>query len=221
MIINILTRTSERPKEFERLYKSIKSQKNNTLKYRHIVCYENDSDLEYIKKYDDITAFRVNRKEIYEKYRDMGYHLNVNDPNCFIHNLYINELMDKIEEGYIIIIDDDDILYSDETFNDIEYIINDIDEDTIAFVQMVHPNTRRIPSDGRIDKKEIFKGDIGSPCIIFHSKYSKEIRWGGWRAEDFKFLTEINKISKKQKWYHKRIVQVLESGNQYEKLKKL
>lgn len=220
-MINILTRTSERPEEFKRLYDSIKSQKNNTLKYRHIVCYENDSDLDYIKKYDDITAFGVNRKEIYDKYKDMGYQLNANNPNCFIHNLYINELMDKVEEGYIIVIDDDDLLYNDETFNEIESIINDIDEDTIAFFQMVHPNTRVIPSRGRIDKKEIVRGDIGTPCIIFNFKYVKEIRWGGWRAEDFRFLTEINKISKKQKWYHKKIVQVLESGNQYEKIKKL
>ena len=151
----------------------------------------------------------------------MGYQLNVDNPNCFIHNLYVNELMDKVEEGYIIIIDDDDLLYSDETFNEIESIINDIDEDTIAFVQMVHPNTRIIPSGGRVDKKEIFRGDIGTPCIIFHFKYVKEIRWSGWRAEDFRFLTEINKISKKQKWYHKKIVQVLESGNQYNRLKKI
>lgn len=221
-MINILTRTSERPIEFEKLYKSIKSQKNNTLKYKHIVCYENESDLEYLKKYEDLEIFRVNRKEIYDKYNEKGFLLNPNNPNCFIHNLYVNELMDRVDDGYIIIIDDDDLLYSDNTFNVIEEILNEINEDTIAFVQMVHPNTRRIPHITKIKEKQVVKGDIGAPCVIFHSKYvSNDLRWKGWRAADFEFLKKLSEIAIKQIWYEKPIVQILQSGNQYEKLKKL
>jgi len=157
-MINILTRTSERPFEFERLYKSIKGQKNNTLRYRHIVCYENDEDLTYLKKYEDIDYFKTDRREIYEKYLSLNFMLNVNNPNCFIHNLYVNELMDEVKEGYIIIIDDDDLLYNDKTFDVIEEIINEIDEDTVAFVQMVHPNSRRIPHISKIKQKEVVRG---------------------------------------------------------------
>ena len=220
-MINILTRTSERPFEFERLYKSIKGQKNNTLRYRHIVCYENDEDLTYLKKYEDIDYFKTDRREIYEKYLSLNFMLNVNNPNCFIHNLYVNELMDEVKEGYIIIIDDDDLLYNDKTFDVIEEIINEIDEDTVAFVQMVHPNSRRIPHISKIKQKEVVRGDIGAPCVIFNSKYvSDDLRWEGWRAADFQFIKKLSEKAIKQKWYEKPIVQVLDSGNQYEKLKK-
>ena len=69
-MINILTRTSERPFEFERLYKSIKGQKNNTLRYRHIVCYENDEDLTYklcIKQFGLLT-FNIKLSDKYFSY---------------------------------------------------------------------------------------------------------------------------------------------------------
>lgn len=220
-MINILTRTSDRPEQFKRLYDSIKSQKNDTLRYRHIVCYENETDLDYLKDYKDIDLLRLDRKEIYEKYKEMEFKLNPNDPNCFIHNLYINELMDMVNEGNVIFIDDDDLLYNENTFNQIEFILNDIDEDTIAFVQMVHPNSRRLPHINNVKNKNVVRGDIGAPCIIFNFKYCNEFRWDGWRAADYRFLTEISNKINKQKWYDIPIVQVLESGNQYHKIKKI
>lgn len=221
-MLNILTRTSNRPDEFERLYQSIKNQKNNTLIYKHIVCYENDEDINYLSKYDDIEIFRVNRKEIYVKYKDKGFNLDHNNPNCFIHNLYMNELMDKVDEGFIIFIDDDDYLYNDDVFDDIEKILKDIDVDTLAVVQMAHPNTRKLPHKSFIERKEIRQGEIGTPCVIFNSKYvSHELRWEGWRAHDYHFIVKLNQMIPKSKWYEKTIVQIPSMGNQYEKLKPL
>lgn len=215
-MLNILTRTSNRPEEFDRLYKSIKNQKNNTLSYKHIVCYENESDLHYLKKYNDLEIFRVKRREIYDKYKDK-YHLNNDNPNCFLHNLYCNELMGKVIDGFIIFIDDDDFIYNDNVFYEIEQILNDVDEDTLIMVQMVHPNGRLIPHRSRIHKFEIIQGDIGTPCVIFNKKYvSDKIYWNGWRASDYHFIKKLNDVIPNKKSYELPVVKVVNIGNNYE-----
>ena len=52
-LINILIRTSYRPKYFDKCIKSILNQQYNN--YRIIICYDKENSLEYLEKYSDIS----------------------------------------------------------------------------------------------------------------------------------------------------------------------
>jgi len=97
-MFTILIRTSCRPDFFKICINSILKQT-----YRHFrvfVCYDNLKSLEYLKQYDSndkIETFFVEESSK-EKYK---------------FNLYCNKLLNKVEEGYCMFLDDDNYILSE------------------------------------------------------------------------------------------------------------
>lgn len=89
MLINILIRTSYRPKAFKRALESILNQTHPEI--RIIVSYDDDRALEYIP--DSIDKIRV--------YRGFGK---------FFYDEYCNTLKNLVIDGYFMFLDDDDFL---------------------------------------------------------------------------------------------------------------
>ena len=65
-MINILTRTSNRPKEFSNLIDNLKSQ-NCTL-FNHIVVVDNKTSFEYVKNYEIENLHEVEKEELIKNY---------------------------------------------------------------------------------------------------------------------------------------------------------
>lgn len=84
-MFNILIRTSGRPKFFERCIESVLAQTYGN--YRILVSDDGDSDYAYDYP---VEVIKVRKRE--------GY--------CF-WNLYMNELLAKVDKGWIIYLDDD------------------------------------------------------------------------------------------------------------------
>ncbi len=191
--INILTRTSGRPNGFKKCHLSIKNQIYK--KVRHIVSYDSLSDLKYLDKYN-ITKIRVRP---------------ISQPNDFIpakssckefkpYNLYCNDLLQQVEDGWIMFLDDDDMLVNKRALKDIVSKIEQRNTDTLIIWQSQFPNGDLIPPIYTFSNKEIKLAHIDTACFIFHSKYKDMVKWDCWTAADFRFVKELSEIIPNQLW---------------------
>ena len=203
--INILTRTSNRPNGFKKCANSIKNQTYDNI--NHIVSYDNDDDLGYINRFD-VTKIKINRDEI------IANDTSVDPKNSNFwfspHNLYCNSLLDSVEDGWIMFLDDDDMLIDESVIGEI--VSNIIDEDTILIWQMQYPDGRVLPDVASYQSKKPRLGGIGSPCFLFHSKWKNVARWDAYKCGDFRFLDKIYNKIPNNKWIQKPFVQLNNTG---------
>ena len=188
-LINILTRTSNRPNFFNRNVNSVNSQTYKNI--RHIVSYDNDGDLEYINKHNNLTLVKIDKDKLIREDNSP----NPNTGKYSPHNLYFNEMLKVVEEGWVIFLDDDDLFYDE---NSLEIIVNNIlDDDTMVIWQMNFINGLILPPTDELNDKPKL-GKIGSPCFSFNIKQLGDIKWDGWKCGDFRFVEKIyNKTDKK------------------------
>lgn len=188
-LINILTRTSNRPNFFNRNVNSVNSQTYKNI--RHIVSYDNDDDLEYINKHNNLTLVKIDKDKLIREDNSP----NPNTGKYSPHNLYFNEMLKIVEEGWVIFLDDDDLFYNE---NSLEIIVNNmIDDDTMIIWQMNFINGLILPPTDELNNKPKL-GKIGSPCFSFNIKQLGDIKWDGWKCGDFRFIEKIyNKTDKK------------------------
>ncbi|MCF6308035.1 MAG: glycosyltransferase family 2 protein [Flavobacteriaceae bacterium] len=185
ILINILTRSSNRPVGFQKCYKSVKNQTYKNV--RHIVSYDDEKDLVYLKELDiDLVFVHKDKNSINTNEVDSDGNLKAP------YNLYCNKLLDTVDEGWILFLDDDDNLYHNKVLEEIVSIIKKEDEDTLFIWQMRYPNGKVLPSNQLIKNKKIVKFNIGSPCFLFHSKYKNKARWDDYKVSDFRFLNTLS-----------------------------
>lgn len=209
--INVLTRTSNRPNGFNICANSVKNQTYENI--NHIVSYDDDKDLSYINDFD-VTKIKIDRELTIKN----DTSVNPNNPSFWFspHNLYCNELLDNVEDGWIMFLDDDDMLLDDSV---IEEIVSNIkDEDTMLLWQMRYPDGRLLPNDGSFKSETIHLGGIGSPCFLFHSKWKDKSRWDAYKCGDFRFLQKLYGEIPNKKWIKKPLIQLNNSGGHGKKI---
>lgn len=167
---NILIRTSMRPEFFKLCINSILTQKYNN--YHIYICYDNTESLSYLNQYKltkNITFFFIENDST-EKYK---------------FNLYNNTLMDMVNDGFIMFLDDDDVL----THNLCLKIINEniIDENSILIWKFMRPDKLVYPKN--IDDIKISEIDTTSLC--FNCKYKNLSKWSDKQCGDFYFYSEL------------------------------
>jgi hypothetical protein len=209
--INILTRTSKRPNWFEYNKQSILQQTYKNIK--HIVSYDNDETYEYLKDYD-ATLVKIDRQKLIDADKSKDPKTGKYSP----HNLYFNEMMKHVEDGWVIILDDDDRFKSADV---LQKIVNNITEGVDMLIwQMSFPvaNFRVLPPPGHMyHKKPPMLGFIGSPCIGFKTtSKNTSVQWDGWKCGDFRFIKKIYSNSENIKYITDVLVTVgqIGSGNQ-------
>jgi len=209
--INILTRTSNRPNGFNICANSVKNQTYDNI--NHIVCYDNDNDISYIDNFD-VTKVKIDRELIIKN--DTSANPNNSAFWFSPHNLYCNELLDNVEDGWIMFLDDDDMLLNDTV---IEEIVSEVkDEDTMLIWQMRYPRGNVLPTEQSFNSKTIRLGGIGSPCFLIHSKWKDKARWDAYKCGDFRFLNEIFKMIPNKHWIMKPFIQLNNAGGHGKKI---
>jgi len=179
--INILIRTSKRKKAFNRCIDSIKRQ--NFDNYRIIVSVDNDKTLEYVKKCDMINDILI---------------FDQNDARDFRWNLYFNYMMNICNSGWIIFLDDDNILNDSDALNriiknvdnpDLFYIFNCRRKAGIFKINIPNNNTQKLPTHGNVD----------TACFVINHKYKNKYKWRSRKGGDYNYMesatTGDNKIS--------------------------
>jgi len=168
-LINVLIRTSRRPDHFRKCISSVLGQQYSNV--RIIVCYDDESCLSYLEQYPTIDKFFVNI-ESEEKYK---------------FNLYCNDLMDKVKEGWIMFLDDDDMLVHPHVLSIINCGL--LDEETFLIWKFLRPDQAIFHKD--ID--DIRLGEIDTSSFCFHSSHKEAARWGDQQYGDWRFVTELLK----------------------------
>lgn len=206
-LINIITRTSNRPKGFDRNYHSVKSQTYKNV--NHIVIYDNLSDYEdYISKYTGITPISVDREKLIDNYKGTLFF------NKFFyksyHNLYFNPVLKTLDQGWIIFLDDDDY-FKDE--NTLEIISNYLlDDNTIYIWKMLVGDSIVIPKESEYKTDKIELGNIGGSCFTVHTKWGCKVEWDAYKCADFRYLKALDKIVPNKKWLDEIFIIVPSSG---------
>jgi hypothetical protein len=166
-LINILIRTSKRPKAFKININSILSQNYKNLKL--LISYDNEETLNYINNILkdlelDYNLFEVQKTKEYYSYND-----------------YCNTLLANVKDGYIIFLDDDDKFLHN---NALKYINEHLLEDRFLAWEYQRPDKIIGPKKG-----DIKKGNITSCGFCYHSKFKSF--WPSLIGSDYEFVKNL------------------------------
>lgn len=193
VLINILTRTSGRPIGFRKCRESLKNQSYKN--FRHIVSYDDIADLTYLNKYDSIDKIKVARQE-----NPLKGEIPPVPGDFKPYNLYCNELLQEVKEGWVIFLDDDDMLSHNNVLKEIVNHIRQNNDNTLFLWYTRFPCGTLLPSKAIFKSKKIVLQQIDTACFLFHSKYKNAVKWDSWWAADFRFIEALSQIIPKQKW---------------------
>lgn len=152
ILINILTRTGNRDTCFDKLSNSINDQTFKNI--RHLKSNDN-TNCKFLEGHNDVF--------IVEKGKKFNHH------HC-PYNEYINELIDKVEEGWIMVLDDDAIFSDKDFINNLVNEIKKYDKKAFIFDTLIGESKRKLPNlDEDTDLNKIGYGNFDMSCFVFHS----------------------------------------------------
>jgi len=171
--LNILIRTSNRPKFFESCIKSIKKQ---TIfhKINIIVHSDNPADT-YCNYYNLVKSNRCFEQKP-----------RINKSWFSPFNLYFNKMYARVKEGYIMFLDDDDRFTRADSA---EKILNILTEDTLLFWRAL-VSERIVPNDENFRNHPVYR-DISGITFAFHSKYIPFALWDGYKQGDYRLASKL------------------------------
>lgn len=170
--INILVRTSNRPNHFAQCIQSIFEQSYQN--FHVYVCYDKIESLDYLEQYEDnsqVTCFPVYVKSD-QKYK---------------YNLYCNKLMDKVQDGYILFLDDDDKLVHKHVLAMLNGELGQNNE-TLVVGQFMRADKLIYPAD---ITKDLILGEIAVSSVCFHHSLKRNIKWDDQPCGDFRFFSKV------------------------------
>ena len=170
--INILIRNTYRPEAFKKCISSILSQTNQNFKV--IMCYDDERCLEYLEEYRD-----DNRIEMFKA----G---NVDKSESAFYNLYCNELLERVTEGWIMFLDDDDTFASKEALDMI--FDQQFGTNSLIFWKFCRPDMLVYP-----DIDELTQDTIASSGYCFHSNHKHLSKWKTGERGDYAFIEGLIK----------------------------
>ena len=213
-LVNVLTRTSNRPTGIERNINSIKSQTYNNI--NHIIGTDDLNSIDNVKRLTGKDPIFFDREEIIQSDPNKpgadgkAPHPHLNTGRYSPQNLYLNILNSKVESGYILYLDDDDYIAPSTA---IEEIVNHIltvgDEDVICYFQMERIGRDILP---RVPPSPPKMAHIGGSCLMFHSKYKHLAEWDSWKCSDFRVITRIHDNIKRFLWIQRPYIKVPKEG---------
>lgn len=168
--INILLRNTYRPKSFEICMNSILQQNYPNLNI--ICCYDDDRCKDYLisEKFPSVTMniFPIKIKQ-----------------QPFHYNLYCNTLIEKIENGWFLFLDDDDKFTSNIALHCINSSIESNND--IIFWKFKRPDKDIYPRC----ISDIKPAQIASSTYCFHSNYKSLGKWKAHQLGDYDYINDV------------------------------
>ena len=198
-VVNILVRTSFRPNYFKRCMNSILNQT-----YKNVnIFVSTDKNDKYIIDYP---VYPVDIKPIGKiEPSPNGDEYGIK----FSYNLYLNDLQDKVTNGLIIYLDDDDVLSDAKS---LELIVNEYKKGNELIFWKIKSSERVIPNNKNWGKAPVCC-DISGISFAFDSKYKKFAKWEPYKRGDYRVATKLYKKIKKIKYIDKILSQTQDGQN--------
>lgn len=194
-MINIIIRTSYRPKAFGRCIASLMREfLESPLGSNVIVGYDNIKALEYIPDY----CHKVDC-------RGLG---SCNSTHRY--NEYLNTLINhnRIQSGHILILDDDDELAP----GSISKLLSILRNGYSYILPFLKANGVQKPFPNMIASQRIHKGYIGMPCLLLAVDHRHLVYFDGTEYSDYNAIKNIN-TQIKLLWSNLILVNVSARGN--------
>ena len=190
VLVNIITRTHNRPKYFKVCKESIEFQTYKNI--NHVVGSDVDCDYcDYIKL------------ELQEVQPKPDYLASYPAP----WNLHLNTLNTYVKDGWIMYLDDDDKFVNSDA---LETIVNNIENEDQIILWRVDINGMIVPNTQGFGKIE--PGNISGIGFMFHSKHLP-VDWGSWNFGDYRVITQLVNKKLQQKWINFVLTQTQGSPN--------
>jgi hypothetical protein len=195
-IVNILIRTSGRPKFFKKCIESIYSQD-----YKNVNIIVGVDDHES-KKYVQPEKCRM------IEYNYNNYHFDIKPigieyGNEFIPNLYMNDLKKEVVRGFILYLDDDDQFVTDSSLSKIMNNITSDDEMVFWIVKFPHrtvPNVKLLGHEPQLTQ-------VDTAGFIYHHKYT--VNWEPYTNGDYRVCKQLYNIVPIKKYISEVLVESL------------
>jgi len=169
-LFNILIRNTYRPRAFKKCIESVLNQTHKNV--RIICCYDDKNCDDYLYKYKKDPNFKIFKTQ------------NVNKTKPCFYNPYCNELLDKVEDGWILFLDDDDMFASNNALETMNFHLSDSDSLLLWKFQrpdkLIYPNLNKIQID-----------TIASCGYCFHSKHKDLSRWTAGQGGDYNYMVGL------------------------------
>lgn len=185
-LINVLTRTSGRPRFFVDCKKSIEDQTYKNV--QQIISIDDNDSLHYVEGLNYIKVPKQKPKS--KTFPGVGY---------ATHNLYLNNLNKQVKDGWIMYLDDDDEFKQQDA---LEIIANQITSEDDLVIWRVDHKVKIIPEDSYWGKTPQYH-HISMPGFMYHSKYKDQAIFDDLSWADYKVISDLYKIIPNKIWIDK------------------
>jgi len=183
IFFNIMVRTSNRPNYFSDCIKSIRSQIYEN--YRIIVSVDNYFSKKYVEKLNiKPVSIDLIKKKKFKHYAP--------------YNLYINELYKYVNDGYILILDDDDEFTKSNSLELLckEIKLNKNSKENLYIFKSKLSSQLTVPRNYSANKI-IYPGNVTSCGFCIHSKWIFAAKWDEFKESDFRVINKLNLVTDK------------------------
>lgn len=213
-MITIITRTSSRPDLFRRLRKYIQDQTIAPGKVYHMVLADNPDAYKYA--FDELNQ-GVDVLKIDKLPLSCVAQVRKGSQNRGFYNLYLNEGIEMVTQGWILIVDDDDYLIDPECLQRVYDLL--WYKDRFYLFQFARGSKIKPPENlfperhyAAGDTTPIIRGKIGSSCIVVHADMAKKARWDDNLGADYRYIRDLA-LQFPYSFYPIPVVQATITGN--------
>lgn len=202
ILINILTRTSGRPKGFKTALNSVRSQTYKNI--NHIVATDDIESESYLRS-EKVDYLFFNRNDFLKKITPQ-YKSNRKMP----HNLYFNEMIKHVQEGWIIYLDDDDRLSSNTIIEELVDQIEPTDDLLLWKTKFPRHLVKGSILPPKFGPPKI--GKIDGHCHGVNARCKDKIEWPGWSKGDFHVINKLYNEIENKRWLDLILVEKSQHG---------
>lgn len=195
----VLTRTSGRPFFFGHMAESVREQLHPFV--THVIGTDDDKSISYLRNYSDVirlsapTKFDPNevcrkcgspdgkcaQAPPMEKTKARQLYFDCFCGTSYPMNQYINQLYNGVTDGWVLILDDDNLLSSKFALSELLAAIRSRDS-LVAFRSHLG---RPTPTNENFADRKVSMGDFDASNFAFHSKHLRDGQWPSVRCGDF------------------------------------
>lgn len=181
--LTVIIRTHDRPQMFKRAIDSVRCQTHKNIEI--IVGVDTPGSLEYVTPYKPTKIVECQGR------KRSGH-------DDFPANEYISQLVEQVNDGFILILDDDNYIADPEG---VEKLFREIDKEIcIYIIRYRYPDGRQFPNDQQFAAKKIQNGGCDWASHVFHARFKNVSKSKPLYNADYFWINSLVTHAKITKW---------------------